>query len=155
MTEFLFWLFCGWLAWVLINSLLFVAGLLWAKHENPAFDGVRIHMPERFVKMVTGEELAAAYMHEAGHRYHLHVWENLLRLLFCAPCPESRRVQQELEADDFVSNPVDLAGFLLKTSHHPFDLYRARRLLDRAERSRDAGNPSARDERVPTHGVSQ
>ncbi len=149
LIDLIFW---AWLCWIGANLLLFFAGVLLAKHSTPCFDGFRIHMPERFKSMVNPVELAAAIEHEQGHRARGHVWENLICLLLFRPVSKARRVEQELEADDYVKDPGALACCLMKTSMHPFDLYRAERLIARAKQcSQAVGDPSERDARVSTH----
>lgn len=123
-----------WVGWILTNLALFLIGVKIATYDTPTFDGFTIHIPERFVAATDREELAAAIMHEEGHRFHKHVWENLLRLFLFAPVSTHRRMGQEIEADDFVAKPEALAAFLRKTSTHPFDLWRAARLELRASR---------------------
>lgn len=134
---------CIWGAWVFVHVTIFLLGVLFAEYQYPVFDGFRVHIPDQIINQVTREELAAAIMHEYGHREYWHVWENLLRLCLFFPVSTRRRIQQELEADDFVLDSVSLAMFLCKISQHPFDLYRAERLIARAkQRSQLGGHPS-------------
>lgn len=141
-----------WGIWCGANLLMFAIGLHIAKYDTPTFDGFRICIPEAF-RSVPEAELAAAIMHEYGHMHHLHVWWNLVSLLLFMPVSQKRRMKQELEADDFVLDPASLAAFLRRTSVHPFDLYRASRLEERAKQLPTfSGRPYARDERaLPTY----
>jgi hypothetical protein len=137
-------IFATWLCWVGGNLFLFLCGVFFAEHQSPCFDGFRIHIPEQYKTLVTEAELAAAISHEQGHRVRWHVWENLFRLLLFMPVSAHRRFEQELEADDYVKDSGSLAVFLVKTSIHPFDLYRAERLIARAKQcSQAVGNPSS------------
>lgn len=124
-----------WGGWAGFNLLVFLAGLVFAKYDSPTFDGLRVHIPGRFVVEVTQEELAAAVMHELGHKAKLHVWENLLKLLLFCPVSIRRRMKQEIEADLYVIDSRSLASFLRKTSVHPFDQLRATMLEARAARA--------------------
>lgn len=130
----MWWAAVVWACWIVGNLSLFYIGVRVATYDTPTFDGFAIHIPARFVSQTSGEELAAAIMHEEGHRFYLHVWENLFRLCFFVPVSKKRRVMQEIEADDFVAKPEALASFLRRTSSHPFDLWRAARLDARAAR---------------------
>lgn len=131
-----------WLAWCAVVIVMFMLGVVFAKPAHPQFNGFRIFVPDYCVRLLTEAELHAVVMHELGHKAHLHVWCNLLRLLFFVPMTKARRMKQELEADDYVIDSRSLASALRKISGHPFDLYRAARLDARA-----GAAPGARDAR--------
>lgn len=143
LESILIWLLLIWLVWIGGNLFLFILGLFFASYESPTFDGFRVHIPKEIASQATEAELAAVINHELGHKAHLHVWENLARVFFFIPASARRRAQQEIEADDFVKDPLALASFLRKTSRHPFDKIRATRLEWRAfELSVTCGRPT-------------
>lgn len=122
-----------WLAWCVANVILFALGVKFGKHDHPYFNGFTVFVPWDWALALSKRELEMVVMHELGHKAHWHVWKNLLRLLFCFPARKITRVKQELQADDFVTDPGSLASALRKMSVNPFDLYRADRLDARAQ----------------------
>jgi hypothetical protein len=148
MVELLFWV---WLSWIAINSSMFIAGVLFIKPQHPQFNGFRIHIPPHWLKELSADEIIAVVMHEQGHKVHLHVWSNLVRRFFFLPHTYTRRAKQELQADDYVTDPIALARALRKMSSEPFDLLRATRLEAKAVPM--SGQPYARDARaIPPMG---
>jgi Zn-dependent protease with chaperone function len=130
MVEALFWL---WLAWVVLMLVFFGLGVVLCRHDYPHFNGFAVRIPDSVVVVLTRRELEAVIMHEHGHRAHLHVWKNLLRLLFLVPVTKAVRVRQEIQADDYVTDPLALASALRKISENEFDHVRATRLESRAQ----------------------
>jgi hypothetical protein len=123
----------AWFIWIFATCGIFALGLLFAEYPVPTFDGFRIHIPEAY-RQHPKRELDAVIEHELGHKAHGHVWENLISLCLLNPTSCSRRVEQELEADDWVKDSRALADFL-RRSEHPFDHYRASRLYARSQSS--------------------
>ena len=124
-----------WLGWVVVNLSIFVAGALLVRPSGPIFNGFVVYVPDSIISQLTKRELAAVVMHEHGHRAHLHVWKNLGRRCLLLPFTTGMRMQQELEADDYVTDAAALASALRKIHHHPFDLRRAMRLEARHDGS--------------------
>lgn len=117
-----------WLVWVLGH----LAAMYFAKPDTPCFTGFQIIMPDRYAELLTVSEYVAVYAHESGHRHHLHVWKNFVRVcLFRRPSQVQLR-QQEIEADNFAADivgPRDLASALRKIgATDPFDQWRIQRL---------------------------
>lgn len=131
MAETLLAIACAWLAWCALNFLLMLAFSAFYQPTSAQFDGFRVRMPDWLSTALTRRELMAFRQHEEGHRFHMHPWQNYLRVcLFVGLTPADRR-QQEYEADDFCDDPSALASAIRKTSNHPFDLVRAARLEKR------------------------
>ena len=116
-----------WLAWCGLHLL----AMLFARPNQPSFNGFRVMVPPRLTELLTEEELLAIFLHEYGHRHHWHIWKNYaLVCCFLHASPE-RRQRQELEADDFAAAHgarLDLASALRKLSPHATDIMRAQRL---------------------------
>lgn len=133
----------AWLGWALVNvSLVFAAAVL-VRPSGPIFNGFFVHVPKEIISQLTQRELAAVVMHEHGHRAHLHVWKNLARRCLLLPYTPGMRASQELQADDYVTDPSALASALRKITKHPFDLRRAIRLDARSDEvPARAGDPT-------------
>lgn len=148
MATFLTALLSAWLAWMAFNFIAMVLGDRLLNTEHAHFNGFRVRIPAGVRAKLTEQELAAVVEHELGHRAHWHPWKNLLRLCFFRLLTDRQRVEQELQADDYVQDPAALARALRKLSNHPFDLQRAWRLEARIDRPATGGHPNARDGRT-------
>lgn len=117
----------AWVVWVIANLALMIL----VRPDMAHFNGFRIHMPEWYLDRLTEEEYMAIYYHERGHQMHGHIWENFTRVCLFMRTSRTRRIQQELEADDYAAKlirPEALASALRKLSLSPGDNVRARRL---------------------------
>lgn len=135
-------LVAGWLLWVVGNVSVMLAGSLLVRHSGPVFNGFSVYVPKSIVEQLSARELRAVVMHEHGHRAHMHVWKNLARRCIFLTYDDGLRAQQELEADDYVTDRSALASALRKISRHPFDLRRAIRLEQLSAGSARAGDPT-------------
>lgn len=151
MNEALYWVGVLWVAWIFCNIVVFFLCVWLVRHDVPSFNGFWVHIPDRFMLRLSNAELIAVIMHEHGHRAMGHVWLNLLRLCVFVPVTARQRALQELEADDYVTDPGSLASAIKKTSTHPFDLLRASRLEARRDGHAGSMRPYVRDGRVSTH----
>ena len=121
-----------WLGWCTIVVVFFLLGVLFVDRDSPYFDGFRVRIPLQCRLILSELELEMVIMHELGHKKHFHVWKNLLRMFVFFPATKAVRMRQELQADDYVTDPAALASALRKLSDHPFDISRAYRLEMRA-----------------------
>lgn len=170
MTEVLGYLLAAWLLWALFNLGVMLLGAL-LEPMAPHFDGFRIRVPKWATRVLTNAELQALLEHEAGHRQRGHVWVNFARTCGFRAVTLRQRREQELEADDAVSNPLALAAMIYKLSMHPFDRLRADRALRRVHGRNDWPNQfwldlaeaqdasreqdRAQDARDPTSGMDE
>lgn len=141
--DLFFFIVLLWTTWIAANVLVFFLAVLLSRPDYPHFNGFRVYVPAAWRERCAPEELHAVIEHELGHRARHHVWINLLRLCLLSPVTAEERVQQELEADDCVSDPAALANALARMSGHPLDVLRVQRLRARAAKGRqEAGSPA-------------
>lgn len=116
-----------WCTWCALNLLLMAL----ARPRVPAYTGFRIVMPEYLKQQLTISEYRAVLTHEHGHRYHLHIWRNYVRVcVFWFPS-KTHLLAQELQADDYAISQgcgIALSTALRKLSRSPMDWVRAKRL---------------------------
>lgn len=145
-----------WACWAAAWVALFLLSAWLVRPDWPCFNGFVVHIPATWYAALTREELIAVVEHELGHRSRAHPWLNLARVCCFLPHTRGRRERQELEADDCVTHPRHMASALMRMSAHPFDVYRAARLIGRAQKGRqEAGSPAAGTAGTTTHGEAK
>lgn len=116
--------------WV-FRCLVILLCMALIRPSETSFNGFRIHIDTRIVKLLSNNELAAIVLHELGHKRLYHVWSNYFQTCFFIKVSKAKRIEQELQADNFVAEhgmSIELSKALRKLSYHPFDLQRADRM---------------------------